>query len=553
MNNNDITIGLILESKTINKYIKDFIEWASTEEGINVAYYLIQGNDFSSEKGEETRLKRVISKGLSKTFQNRIKRWIINFEQKRNINNSQYHKDHRVTSNIDEYEIHKLEYEAIYSETGVSVRFSEKSLDEIKNLNIDLLLRFNKRIIRGEALTLAKHGILSIHLGSDVTNRGGPSGFWEVYNEEASSSFIIQQLTEDLDNGNIVFRGSIPTQKSWSLNRAELNLRATSYLKMIIIYLLKNQELPDFKDSMPFTTKLNTNPTNKEMLTYFIKRFKNRKIDKKYNNADNTYGVGFQKTQWGKMEYRKAHFIENPPNHFLADPFVYRFKGEDYCFVEAFNYLEKKAQIDVYKLIEDKYEYLGIALKEDFHLSFPYIFEFKENVYMIPESAKNKDIRLYKAVNFPFDWELEEVLIDNIDAADSLVFHHNKKWWLFTNVDPLMKGDHNFQLDIYYSDSLLKGDWIPHKQNPVILEPTFARNGGILFSEDNIYRVGQKFGFYKKYGLGFSIRKILHLDEESYIESEEVSYEDYYSSEIIGSHHIHSNSIYTVFDIWKKA
>ena len=553
MNNNDITIGLILESKTINKYIKDFIEWASTEEGINVAYYLIQGNDFSSEKGEETRLKRVISKGLSKTFQNRIKRWIINFEQKRNINNSQYHKDHRVTSNIDEYEIHKLEYEAIYSETGVSVRFSEKSLDEIKNLNIDLLLRFNKRIIRGEALTLAKHGILSIHLGSDVTNRGGPSGFWEVYNEEESSSFIIQQLTEDLDNGNIVFRGSIPTQKSWSLNRAELNLRATSYLKMIIIYLLKNQELPDFKDSMPFTTKLNTNPTNKEMLTYFIKRFKNRKIDKKYNNADNTYGVGFQKTQWGKMEYRKAHFIENPPNHFLADPFVHRFKGEDYCFVEAFNYLEKKAQIDVYKLIEDKYEYLGIALKEDFHLSFPYIFEFKENVYMIPESAKNKDIRLYKAVNFPFDWELEEVLIDNIDAADSLVFHHNKKWWLFTNVDPLMKGDHNFQLDIYYSDSLLKGDWIPHKQNPVILEPTFARNGGILFSEDNIYRVGQKFGFYKKYGLGFSIRKILHLDEESYIESEEVSYEDYYSSEIIGSHHIHSNSIYTVFDIWKKA
>ena len=553
MNNNDITIGLILESKTINKYIKDFIEWASTEEGINVAYYLIQGNDFSSEKGKETRLKRVISKGLSKTFQNRIKRWIINFEQKRNINNSQYHKDHRVTSNIDEYEIHKLEYEAIYSETGVSVRFSEKSLDEIKNLNIDLLLRFNKRIIRGEALTLAKHGILSIHLGSDVTNRGGPSGFWEVYNEEASSSFIIQQLTEDLDNGNIVFRGSIPTQKSWSLNRAELNLRATSYLKMIIIYLLKNQELPDFKDSMPFTTKLNTNPTNKEMLTYFIKRFKNRKIDKKYNNADNTYGVGFQKTQWGKMEYRKAHFIENPPNHFLADPFVYRFKGEDYCFVEAFNYLEKKAQIDVYKLIEDKYEYLGIALKEDFHLSFPYIFEFKENVYMIPESAKNQDIRLYKAVNFPFDWELEEVLIDNIDAADSLVFHHNKKWWLFTNVDPLMKGDHNFQLDIYYSDSLLKGDWIPHKQNPVILEPTFARNGGILFSEDNIYRVGQKFGFYKKYGLGFSIRKILHLDEESYIESEEVSYEDYYSSEIIGSHHIHSNSIYTVFDIWKKA
>jgi len=556
MNDKQINIGLILESKTINKYIKDFIEWSKEEEGITIAYYLIQENNFSSEGNNEPRLKRIIkriiSEGLIKIIQNRIKRLIISFEQRRNIQNSQHHKDHMVKVNIDQYEIEKIEYEAVYSKSGVSFRFSEKSLDEIRNLDIDLLLRFNKRIIRGEALTLAKHGILSIHLGSDITNRGGPSGFWEVYNEEASSSFIIQQLTENLDNGNIVFRGSIPTQKSWSLNRAELNLRAISYLKMVILHLSRNQELPNFQDSFPFTTKLNTDPTNKEMISYLIKRFKNRKKDKKYNNNQNTYGVGFQKTNWGKMEYRKSQFIENPPNHFLADPFVYSFKGENYCFVEAFNYLEEKAQIDVYKLIEDRYEYLGVALKEDFHLSFPYIFEFENNVYMVPESAKNKDIRLYKATSFPLDWKLEEVLVENIDAADSLIFHHNKKWWLFTNVDPLMKGDHNFQLNIYYSDNLLMGDWMPHKQNPVILEPTFARNGGILFAGDNIYRVGQKFGFYKKYGLGFSIRKILHLDEESYIESEEAAYEDYYSSEIIGSHHIHSNSIYTVFDIWKK-
>lgn len=555
MDDNEINIGLILESKTINKYIKDFIEWANTEQGINVAYYLIQGNDFSSESEarKETRLKRLLSQGLSETIQNRIKRWIMNFEQKRNLANSTHHKNHNVEVDIDKYDIQRVEYEAIYSTTGISVRFSERSLEEIKNLNIDILLRFNKRILRGDILTLAKHGILSIHLGSDIKNRGGPSGFWEVYNEEEKSSFIIQQLTENLDNGNILFRGSIPTQKSWLLNRAELNLRATSYLKIIILYLLRNQKLPDLKDSMPFTTNLNTNPTNKEMLTYLMMKYKSRKKGKEYNNSDNTYSVGFQKTKWGKMEYRKAKFIENPPNYFLADPFVYSFKGEDYCFVEAFNYLEKKAHIDVYKLTDETYEYLGVAIKEDFHLSFPYIFEFEGDVYIVPETAKNKDIRLYKATNFPLDWELEEVLIENIDAADSMVFSHNNKWWLFTNIDPLMKGDHNFQLNIYYSDSLLKGDWIPHKQNPVILDPSFARNGGILFSRNNVYRVGQKFGFYKKYGLGFSIRKILHLDEENYVESEEVSYEDYFSSKIIGSHHIHSNSSYTVFDVWKKS
>ena len=46
-----------------------------------------------------------------------------------------------------------------------------------------------------------------MHHGSDLNYRGGPSGFWEVYNSDDMSGYIIQQLTEELDNGNILFRG----------------------------------------------------------------------------------------------------------------------------------------------------------------------------------------------------------------------------------------------------------------------------------------------------------------------------------------------------------
>ena len=58
-----------------------------------------------------------------------------------------------------------------------------------------------------------------MHLGDDRKYRGGPSGFWEVYNKEPNSGFIIQQLTENLDNGNLLFRGNISTEKTWLLNR----------------------------------------------------------------------------------------------------------------------------------------------------------------------------------------------------------------------------------------------------------------------------------------------------------------------------------------------
>ena len=40
-----------------------------------------------------------------------------------------------------------------------------------------------------------------------------------------------------------------------------------------------------------------------------------------------------------------------------------------------------------------------VVLEENFHLSYPYVFEESGNVYMIPETSDVGDIRLYKADN----------------------------------------------------------------------------------------------------------------------------------------------------------
>ena len=48
----------------------------------------------------------------------------------------------------------------------------------------------------------------------------------------------------------------------------------------------------------------------------------------------------------------------------------------------------------MYELSEKEYVFIGTALEESFHLSFPYIFEFNNDIYMVPESSKNRDIRL---------------------------------------------------------------------------------------------------------------------------------------------------------------
>ena len=171
---------------------------------------------------------------------------------------------------------------------------------------------------------------------------------------------------------------------------------------------------------------------------------------------------------------------------------------------------------------------------------------------MVPESSKNRDIRLYKCQNFPLDWRLQEVLIDNIDAADSMIFQKDNKWWLMTNEDPLRLNNHNYQMNLYYSENLLDGEWISHKNNPIIMDSNKARNAGLVFDGSDVFRVSQAFGFYKKYGENFSLNKIEMLDTNNYLETMFSVHRKFFDKRILGSHHLHSNNIFSVFDIWKK-
>lgn len=548
--NQKLKIGLLLENEKINYHQKEFLNWAFSQNNLEISHYLIPQNIFFNRS---SKIKKLLSLSfLRKYLNNYFKKLIMKYEEKRNISNSRIHSNTSEKYNIKEFQIKKFAYKANYSKNGNSVSLDSNSLTHLKKLDLDVLLRFNKKILKGEVLNINKFGILSLHHGDDMKYRGGPSGFWEVYNKEPNSGFIIQQLTENLDNGNLLYRGKISTEKTWLLNRAELNLRSYFYFKKILINLAFNQKLPSFIKNAPYTDKIYKNPTNYQLTKYVFMRIKNKLNDLNFNNKNNRYQVGFQKTPWGNLEYRKSTFIENEKGTFNADPFVVNKDNKNYCFVECFNYAEKKAKINVYELSEKGYVFLGTALEESFHLSFPFIFEFNNEFYMVPESSKNRDIRLYKCLDFPLKWKLQEILIEDIDAADTMIFHKNNKWWMMTNEDPLKLANHNYQMNIYYSDNLLNGEWIAHKNNPIIMDATKARNAGLLLDEDNVFRVSQAFGFYKKYGENFSINKIELIDVNSYSEKTFSSHTKFFGKNILGSHHLHSNNIFSVFDIWKK-
>ena len=152
---------------------------------------------------------------------------------------------------------------------------------------------------------------------------------------------------------------------------------------------------------------------------------------------------------------------------FVADPFMVRGQDDWLMFFEVFNQKKHRGEIAFARSKDGyKWNYQHIILAEDFHLSYPYVFEFESNWYMIPESCEANSVRLYKATRFPDRWELVSEILVGSRFVDASIVNFEGVWWLFVGVEPT-KGASCNMLKLYYADSLLDR-WIEHPMSPIV-------------------------------------------------------------------------------------
>jgi hypothetical protein len=108
--------------------------------------------------------------------------------------------------------------------------FSKADIDLIRSFDLDFILRFAFGIIRGDILTTPRFGVWSFHHGDETKYRGKPAGFWEIVKHEPVTGAVLQRLTDRLDAGIILRRGSFPTlPTSWIRNRDQVRLGSADW------------------------------------------------------------------------------------------------------------------------------------------------------------------------------------------------------------------------------------------------------------------------------------------------------------------------------------
>ena len=137
---------------------------------------------------------------------------------------------------------------------------------------------------------------------------------------------------------------------------------------------------------------------------------------------------------------------------------------------------------------------------------------------MIPESAYNRTIEVYRCEEFPRRWRLEKVLLDNLFAADPTIFRApDDQWWMFANLGTETAGVDD-ELHLFSAERLL-GEWKPHRHNPVKSDVRGSRPAGRLFREEGqLYRPAQICA--PIYGAGIALNRVTCLTMEAYAEEE---------------------------------
>ena len=405
-------------------------------------------------------------------------------------------------------------------------RFEESDIEQIKSAKLDVILRFGFRVIKGDILNCAKYGVWSFHHGDSRYFRGGPPLFWEISERNPVSGTTLQILNESLDGGRVLYRSRSATNFT-SLHRsrngiywktADFMIRRLGQLYAFGWDALA--KLDTYNELNAYNKPIYRTPTNWQMLRFLANRgllFLRNGIQLFWKNQ---WFLGIQTNRpTGDQRGPGWDLIYPARDRYYADPFLFAYDGRRFIFFEDYSYRTKLGSISCLEIDQHgNYSEPVTVLERSYHLSYPFVFQWGSDIFMMPETSDNHAVEVYRAVNFPDKWELHKVLLSDVVAVDPTLLQHDGRFWLFVNMATTEGAPLNDELFLFHSDSPF-GPWLPHAQNPIISDVCSARPAGRIFERDGqLIRPSQDCSL--RYGHKIKLNRIEVLTETEYRESE---------------------------------
>lgn len=395
--------------------------------------------------------------------------------------------------------------------SGIWETIDNSTRSEVGHQNLDLIIKFGMNLLKDPQEIPAKYGVLSFHHGDPSEFRGRPSGFYELFRDANHVGAVVQQLSNNLDAGLIRSFGKYRiTNHSYRQTLESLFANSSYLLRLAILNCVnsvaielstagKNHRLPSNKTVAQFVLLL----TRRKVMRFIFGLFGRRE----WKIAE-TSPLSFE--QLRPMQVIDLFNPINPSQKtsFIADPFI--LPSGDLIFEAA----QKNSELgQLMTLSGGRMTLIDTSLiGKHKHLSFPFITQTDGKCFMMPEMAQIGAQLLCELKNNKITKTHKMLGLDNERLIDPILLHRNETWWLFAG-KPGNEFDHLFA----WSSSDLFGPYKPHQKNPVVIDPSLARNaGGFINFGAELYRLGQN--NCQEYGDGVTLCRVLQLDDDGYQE-----------------------------------
>ena len=436
--------------------------------------------------------------------------------------------------------------------------WTQGDLQAIAAAGLDVILDFSALDVRGGIVRCAKHGIWSCHLGEARAFRGMPPLMWEMYQDIPMSETVLQCLVEGYAGARILHRRPcVACHFSLYLNRnASLWNSATHVLQRLTdlhqhgwAHLAR---LDTFASCDQYSKRTNPTPNNWTTIKFVVRmlsRYLAKRLDHWWRPGKWIIGLWARRSDAALPFLGEAlRFLLPPEDRFYADPICISRGQKDYLFFEEYRYQQRTCSISYAEIDE-----LGncteprTVLEADCDLSFPFLFEWQGEVYLMPATPEHQTIELYRAVEFPHRWTFDRVVMDNVRAVDSTILSFGGRFWLFTSIES-PSGAFGTELSLFYAETPL-GPWTPHPQNPVVCDVRCARPaGGFFMLGDALIRPGQD--GWRRYGQAVALNKVETLTTTEYREKTIGHLGPPNPPGILAAHTFSHNARFNVVDLW---
>lgn len=210
-----------------------------------------------------------------------------------------------------------------------------------------------------------------------------------------------------------------------------------------------------------------------------------------------------------KYEYRVLDF---PRGFWGADPFLYEKDGETFVFFEYTDIKKYKSVLAVQR-ISPSIGDLVVIYEFEVHTSYPCVFEWDSDIYIIPETVDASSIQLLKCSLWPYKWEKVCDLVSDFKCVDTTFFSIGKKPYIQTYFWD-KAGYHVYVAELDFVNKCIKNRRIVKSYSK-----NLGRSGGhFVFKHGDLIRVvqprarfyGEQIDFYnvKFDGINYSEEKI---------------------------------------------